>query len=236
MVNWEAPKPVGIVVPACNASGPKEHWYDEDQIVERDRNVDAFDRRASEYERGYLADWHRIVVARSVDVALAARPTARRVLDVGCGTGALLRLVAARLPAADRLDGVDAAAGMVAAGNAIPGLDPRIRLQVARAEQLPFGDGQFDLVVSTTSFDHWGDQRQGLTEVTRVLCPSGRLVLVDLSAAWLAPTTLVGRRGQARTPRQVERLLTAAGLRLESRKPVYNLGPLRLVQSFVAAH
>lgn len=137
MVNWEAPKPVGIVVPVCNASGPKEPWYDEDQIVERDRNVDAFDRGASEYERGYLADWHRIVVARSVDVALAARPTARRVLDVGCGTGALLRLVAARLPAADRLDGVDAAAGMVAAGNAIPGLDPRIRLQVGRAEQLP---------------------------------------------------------------------------------------------------
>jgi SAM-dependent methyltransferase len=44
-------------------------------------------------------------------------------------------------------------------------------------EVLPFPEGSFDLVVSTTSFDHWADQRAGLRECARVLAPGGWLVL-----------------------------------------------------------
>jgi ubiquinone/menaquinone biosynthesis C-methylase UbiE len=67
-------------------------------------------------------------------------------------------------------------------------------------------------VVSTTSFDHWADQRAGLAECARVLAPGGCLVLADLFSALLLPTLLAGRRGKARTRRRAARLLTAAGL------------------------
>jgi hypothetical protein len=66
-------------------------------------------------------------------------------------------------------------------------------------------------VVSTTSFDHWSDQRAGLGECARVLAPGGRLVLVDQFSVWLIPTLVVGRRGRARTPRRAGRLLVDAG-------------------------
>ena len=67
-------------------------------------------------------------------------------------------------------------------------------------------------MVSTTSFDHWADQRAGLTECSRVLAPGGCLILADLFSALLLPTLLAGRRGKARTKRRATQLVTAAGL------------------------
>jgi ubiquinone/menaquinone biosynthesis C-methylase UbiE len=80
------------------------------------------------------------------------------------------------------------------------------------AERLPWPAATFDLVVSTTSFDHWADQRAGLAECARVLAPGGCLVLADLFSVLLLPTLLAGRRGKARTRRLATRLLTATGL------------------------
>src|SRR5437764_15336834 len=91
--------------------------------------------------------------------------------------------------------------------------DDRLRFAAGTAEKLPWPAGTFDLVVSTTSFDHWADQQAGLTECARVMVPGGTLVLVDQFSAWLLPTLLVGRRGRARTKRRAARLVTAAGLR-----------------------
>jgi ubiquinone/menaquinone biosynthesis C-methylase UbiE len=68
-------------------------------------------------------------------------------------------------------------------------------------------------VVSTTSFDHWADQRAGLAECARVLAPGGYLVLADLFSVLLLPTQLAGRRGKARTKRRATQLVTEAGLR-----------------------
>ncbi len=91
--------------------------------------------------------------------------------------------------------------------------DDRLRFVAGTAERLPWPAATFDLVVSTTSFDHWADQRAGLAQCARVLAPGGWLVLADLFSALLLPTLLAGRRGKARTRRRAARLLTAAGLR-----------------------
>ena len=149
---------------------------------------------------------------------------------MGCGTGALLRLLASRLPGTGELIGVDAAEGMVAAARS-PGLDPRIRLEQAAAERLPLDDAAVDLVVSTTSFDHWADQAAGIAECSRVLQPGGTLVLADLFARWLAVT---GRRGRARTRASVEQLLGTADLRVADWNVIYRIGPLPLAQAVVA--
>jgi ubiquinone/menaquinone biosynthesis C-methylase UbiE len=134
------------------------------------------------------------------------------VLDLGCGTGALLRDLGHRTSRAGLSVGVDAAPRMaMAAANSVTGLATFV--VTGRAEGLPFRDGVFDVVVSSLSFDHWSDQLQGLNECARVLRPSGHLLLVDLFSPWLWPTTLVGRRGRARTLRQATRLLRQAGFR-----------------------
>lgn len=202
--------------------------------MERDRDVAAFDRRAVSYEYGWRAAWHARITARSADIATRVAPGARRILDVGCGTGALLRTLANRLPAAIELVGVDPAAGMIATGRAVPALDPRITLEQAAAERLPLPDAAFDLVVSVTSFDHWADQRVGISEVARVLAPGAPFILVELCARWLALTVTLGRRPRARTPHRVERLLAAADLQPLRWELVDGLGTLPLVQAVIA--
>lgn len=176
----------------------------------RDRDIDAFDRRAAGYESGPLGAMHRRIAERVADIATATAPGAGRVLDVGCGTGMLLRLLADRLPRARLLAGIDPAPNMVRTA-AAGGLDPRIRLSIGVAEHLPFGDGVFDLVTGTTSYDHWADQRRGLAECARVLRPGGALVLTDLFSPMLLPTMWLGRRGKTRTARSASAALTAAG-------------------------
>jgi ubiquinone/menaquinone biosynthesis C-methylase UbiE len=177
------------------------------------RDVAAFDERAPGYEEGWRGRLHHEIAERTAGVAAGCAPSASRILDVGCGTGYLLRQLAGRYPGAAELSGVDAAAGMVsaAAAAAAAGGDGRLNFRVGIAEELPWDAGTFDLVVSSTSFDHWADQLAGLRECFRVLTPGGQLVLVDQFSAWLVPTLAGSRRGKARTKRRAGRLVSAAG-------------------------
>jgi ubiquinone/menaquinone biosynthesis C-methylase UbiE len=90
--------------------------------------------------------------------------------------------------------------------------DPRLQFLIGVAEQLPYPDATFDLVVSTTSFDHWRDQQAGLIECARVITPGAHLVLADQFSTWLVPTLLGSRSGKARTKARAERLIVSAGL------------------------
>jgi ubiquinone/menaquinone biosynthesis C-methylase UbiE len=190
----------------------------------RYRDVAAFDERAAGYDQGWRGRLHHDIADQTAEIALTATPAPERVLDVGCGSGYLLRLLASRCPGATELTGVDPAPGMikVAAASAlpIPG-DERLRFSVGVAEHLPFRDASFDLVVSVTSFDHWSDQQAGLVECHRVLVPGGHLILVDQFSGWLVPTLLFGRSGKARTRRRASRLLDAAGFGPVARHQVY---------------
>jgi ubiquinone/menaquinone biosynthesis C-methylase UbiE len=183
-------------------------------VVSRDRNVQAFHDRAAGYEDGYRGRMHTDIVARSIDLALARYGEPARVLDVGCGTGLALRELAMRLPDATSLTGVDAAQGMIEQAVALaPQADKRVTYLQGTAERLPFPDASFDLVISTTSFDHWADQQAGLAECRRVLALGGHLVLTDLNSPWLLPTLVGSRRHRARTPLRATKLLAAAGFR-----------------------
>src|SRR5262245_40593960 len=130
-----------------------------DHDVSKYRDIQAFADRAHGYQHGLLGQMHRDIVVRTVELALSLGPAPRRVLDVGCGTGVLLRELSRRLPEARELTGVDPAAAMIetasAGGDAAvePGPEPDARLRYlhGRAERLPFDDARFDLVISTTS-------------------------------------------------------------------------------------
>lgn len=179
----------------------------------KDRDVRAFDDRAAAYEEGRHGQLHKEISDRVVRLALSRVPAPERVLDVGCGTGYVLRQLAGRLPDTTAFLGVDAAPKMieVARNNTA---DERVRYAHGTAENLPAADAAFDLVLTTTSFDHWEDQAKGVAECARVLRPGGTLVLTDLFSALLWPTLLpASRRGKARTRSRATRLITAAGLR-----------------------
>jgi ubiquinone/menaquinone biosynthesis C-methylase UbiE len=153
---------------------------------------------------------HHDIAGRAAELATSVHAAPRRVLDVGCGTGFLLRRLAARCPQATELAGIDAAPSMIEAAEQAAD-DERLRFTAGAAERLPYPDDSFDLVVSTTSFDHWADQQAGLRECARVLAPGGHLMLADVFSPLLLPTLLAGRRAKARTRRRASGLLSSAG-------------------------
>jgi ubiquinone/menaquinone biosynthesis C-methylase UbiE len=170
----------------------------------RDRDVGAFDRRAPTYDLGWRGRLHSEIVGHTASLVTGDAPPSLA-LDVGCGTGQLLARLGELMPEA-ALYGVDAAPAMAQAAN-----ERGVRVAVAGAEALPFPDGAFDLVVTSTSFDHWADQLAGLRECRRVLTRGGRLLLVDqfwppLVARWLRDS-----RRRARTTVRAGRLLGQAG-------------------------
>ena len=174
------------------------------------RDLAAFNDRAPGYDHGWRGRLHHEIAHRTADLAVATVAAPGRVLDVGCGTGYLLHTLGSRYPDARQLCGIDAAPQMIATATALAG-DDRLSFTVGVAEELGHPDGTFDLVVSTTSFDHWTDQRAGLVECARVLRPGGHLVLVDQFSRWLLPTLAVGRRGKARTRSRATELVLSAG-------------------------
>ncbi|MGB9483173.1 MAG: class I SAM-dependent methyltransferase [Candidatus Dormiibacterota bacterium] len=101
-------------------------------------------------------------------VALSAIAETRpdRVLDAGCGTGEFAALIPA-----PGLVCVDSSPPAVAAARA-HGLDAKL----AKIEELPFPDGEFDVVTWNWTLYHLPDRDRGITELARVLRPAGRFV------------------------------------------------------------
>ena len=109
-------------------------------------------------------------------------PTAR-VLDVGCGTGELLRRLRAKYPDAV-LAGLDPVAEMLAvAGDKLSGKED---LRIGYADSLPWSASTFDVVVSCNMFHYITHPVDALREMARVLRPGGALVLTDWCDDYLA--------------------------------------------------
>ncbi|MEY9928209.1 ubiquinone/menaquinone biosynthesis C-methylase UbiE [Catenulispora sp. GP43] len=101
----------------------------------------------------------------------------RRVLDLGCGDGLLLELLAEE--DGRQLAGVDLSARSLELARRRPALSgPDVRLEVARAQQLPFADDNFDACVCHMALMLMADIEQVAAELARVLTPGGVLACV----------------------------------------------------------
>jgi ubiquinone/menaquinone biosynthesis C-methylase UbiE len=171
-----------------------------------------FDRWASTYEASPLQPaLFTPVHQTALQLAQQHLPGARRVLDVGCGTGRLLRQARRRYRSAE-LVGVDLAKGMVAAASAATTTELGIHYLHAGAEHLPFTDEVFDLVFATMSMRHWTDQAAGIAEIGRVLTRGGVLVLADVlpsSPRQTFTASLLLRRRRPSLPGELDAALTA---------------------------
>lgn len=114
---------------------------------------------------------------QTVDMDLLDVREGLAVLDVGCGSGYLLRKAAGRASLAMGVD-IDRGCLPAARGDLLRKERPNsglIELAFADGQRLPFVDASFDRIICTETLEHLEDVGQTLRELVRVLKPGGRL-------------------------------------------------------------
>lgn len=105
-----------------------------------------------------------------------------RVLEVGCGTGATLRMLARRSDFAGSACGVDQSAHFVEAANRFAraeNVGDRVTFQVGDAHSLDFPSASFDVVIAHTLISHVAEPDKVLAEMARVVRPGGIVAIFD---------------------------------------------------------
>lgn len=117
-----------------------------------------------------------------------------RVLDLGCGRGAVL-IMAARSLTTGRAVGIDLWRSMDQSGNAetvtrrnadVEGVADRVELHTGDITDLPFADGEFDVVLSSLAIHNIRaaeGRDKAIEEAVRVLRPGGTLAVFDIQSA-----------------------------------------------------
>jgi ubiquinone/menaquinone biosynthesis C-methylase UbiE len=159
---------------------------------------------------------------------LRAHP-ARRLLDVGCGTGDLTARLRTELQA-DLVAGCDFSGGMLEQAAA---RTRAVRWLQADAARLPVRDASFQAVVSTEAFHWFPDPDLALREFRRILTPGGRVVIALVNTRTQTMSRLAHAGSQAlgqpaRWPTRAEMAdrLRRAGFTVERQARVFRLAGL----------
>jgi arsenite methyltransferase len=145
-------------------------------------------------KRGKFIEWERILNGLSLRGD-------ERVLDMGCGRGAVLTAIARRLRTGQAV-GVDIWSTHDQSGNArsvtvrnaaLEGVVERVEIATADMRALPFPDASFDVVVSSLAIHNiraTPDRAQAVREAFRVLKPGGWLIIADIKTTSVYADTL----------------------------------------------
>ncbi|MCK4341110.1 MAG: methyltransferase domain-containing protein [Phycisphaerae bacterium] len=145
-----------------------------------------FDKWALRYDRSRLNELVFFPAIRACQEEITRWQALRgggpfRLLDVGCGTGTLINLLARRADA-ELLVGLDYSPVMARHLTEKIAQSPqaaKLHALVGDSEHLPFADETFDVVTCCNSFHHYPHQAAVVRGFHRVLRPGGLLVLVD---------------------------------------------------------
>lgn len=163
-----------------------------------------------------------------------------RLLDIGCGPGALTLDLAARVGPSGRVLGIDIEGGQFDHGRAAAaeqGLD-NVSFQVGSAYEIEAAEGSFDAVLAHATFYHLARPAEALAELRRVLVPGGVMGLRDsdfggdlcepcppeLDAAWELGRRVLSHHGaDIGFGRKHRRLLNEAGFEVVSVSATYDV-------------
>lgn len=144
----------------------------DDQVRAQYRDGSNLNARIALHARFSTAtqDWHGWMMG------IAQPPPGARILEVGCGTGALWGEVRAHVAPGWRLTLTDLSAGMLSeARGHLAEWGLAARYARCDAQALPFAGGAFDVVLANHMLYHVPDLARGIAEIARVLAPDGVL-------------------------------------------------------------
>ena len=185
---WEALSPVGTPLYLIACPGKKSHGILGSAMkysgLARAEEMKTFDPLPPEGDTSYdsIADLYDRVFS---DISVredecryieARVPKGARVLDVGCGNGALLRKLSPRIASGV---GVDISSRMIERSRARSRDHTSLSFQTITGPVLPFSSGSFDVIVSLLSFRYL-DWDPIMNELRRLLKPGGRIIIVDM--------------------------------------------------------
>ena len=197
--------------------------------------------RVNEQPRAVLDAIARSMTVRAAEPAMRAicarymaqigLPAGARVLEVGCGNGAVTKLAMRHLAPAEVV-GIDPSPVFIAMATESFAGEPRAAFALGDAAASGQPDGSFDLVIAHTVYSHLRDPQAALAEARRVLKPGGRLAIFDADFAGLSVAQCDGDPLQAAAAvvlrhlvhaphimRRLPALIAAAGLSLQSLEP-----------------
>jgi len=114
--------------------------------------------------------WNNYLEAPAMAIILKSLVAAKNVLDLGCGTGILTREI---VDWGGIARGVDISEKMIEIARSNL---PDIEFEIANAVKLPYGDNEFDIVVSSLVMHYFNDLLSPFKEVSRVLNAAGHFV------------------------------------------------------------
>lgn len=149
------------------------------------------------------------------------------VLDIGFGPGFYAVEMAQAIGPSGHVDGIDTSESMLALAKARCAKLPWVALQLGDAAQLPYPDSTFTAVLVSAVYSYVTDPQKALGELSRVLRPGGRALIIDLdwdTLVWHSTDPVRMKRitsvwqaeyADPHLPRTLAPHLREAGLRVE---------------------
>ena len=164
-------------------SAEKINPYKDSKLGKKEQVAQMFDNISSNYDGlnrvislGIDIKWRKKVVE------IVGKNKPKQILDIATGTGDLALMMAALNP--DRIVGLDISAGMLEVGKqkiSKANLSDKIEMIVGDSEAMPFDDNTFDAITVSFGVRNFANLNKGLTEISRVLKPTGVLVILETS-------------------------------------------------------
>lgn len=177
--------------------------------VKKEKDV-SFSSRASKYDSGFegkASQKFYNLLLREVKLQHG-----EAVLDVGCGTGALLKRLS------DVCDincyGIDAETNMIREAQA---KNLNVKFDVSPCDKTPFPDNTFDVVIACMAYHHFDNKNGFIKETARILKPNGLVNIADPRFPWLVRKMINGVlklfriNGVFYTSKEIENQFLAAG-------------------------